>query len=167
MNFTTDFQDLTDFRQQIYNCLPKAADALMNTMDALLTENQAQSLPELSLSPYFQRKWHSLYEAFEDGVVETQKLRHVFAKAAPLQGKKRICLATDVSSIARPKAKTAKDRTLVHESNLPFTTRHIFEMRSPLWYSCSYHSSGVTHDRQPQTLLCRKKVIEVTTSHRT
>lgn len=119
MNFTTDFQTLTDFRQQIYNCLPKAADALMNTMDALLTENQAQSLPELSLSPYFQRKWHSLYEAFEDGVIETQKLRHVFAKASPLAGKKRICLATDASSIARPKSKTAKDRTLVHESNLP------------------------------------------------
>ena len=69
MNFTTDFQTLADFRQQIYNCLPKAADALMNTMDALLTENQAQSLPELSLSPFFQRKWHSLYEAFEDGVL--------------------------------------------------------------------------------------------------
>jgi hypothetical protein len=119
MNFTTDFQTLTDFRQQIYNCLPKAADALMNTMDALLTENQAQSLPELSLSPFFQRKWHSLYEAFEDGVIETQKLRQVFAKAAPLQGKERICLATDVSSIARPKSKTAKDRTIVHESNLP------------------------------------------------
>ena len=119
MNFTTDFQTLADFRQQIYNCLPKAADALMNTMDALLTENQAQSLPELSLSPFFQRKCHSLYEAFEDGVIETQKLRQVFAKAALLQGKERICLATDASSIARPKSKTAKDRTLVHESNLP------------------------------------------------
>lgn len=118
-NSTPDCQTLIHFRQQIYNCLPKAADALMNTMDALLTQNQAQSLPELSLSPYFQRKWHSLYEAFEDGVIETQKLRHVFAKAAPLAHKKRICLATDASSIARPKSKTAKDRTLVHESNLP------------------------------------------------
>ena len=91
----------------------------MNTADALLTQNQAQSLPELSLSPLFQRKWHSLYKAFQDGRIDRDKLRNAFAKAAPLAGRKRICIATDASSIARPKSKTAADRTLVHESNLP------------------------------------------------
>jgi hypothetical protein len=116
---TSNCQSLTNFRAQIYDAFTKAADSLMNTADALLTENQAQSLPELSLSPFFTRKWHSLYEAFQDGRIDTDKLRHAFAQNAPMATNTRICLATDASSIARPKSKTAADRTLVHESNLP------------------------------------------------
>lgn len=116
---TPNCQALTNFRAQIYDAFTKAADSLMNTADALLTENQAQSLPELSLSPFFTRKWHSLYEAFQDGRIDTEKLGHIFAQNAPTTTKARICLATDASSIARPKSKTAADRTLVHESNLP------------------------------------------------
>jgi len=116
---TANCQALIEFREQIYTCFTRAADSLMNTCDALLTQNQAQSLPELSLSPFFTRKWHSLYEAFQDGRIDADKLRQAFAKNAPVAGKERICLATDASSIARPKAKTAADRTLVHEANLP------------------------------------------------
>lgn len=119
MNSTPDFQPLTNFRNQIYATFTRAGDSLMDTIDALLTENQAQSLPELSLSPFFRRKWHSLYKAFQNGQIDSQRLRRAFAHAAPIAGKKRIFLATDASSIARPKAKTAADRTLVHESNLP------------------------------------------------
>ena len=118
-DFTPNCQTLTNFRAQIYDAFTRAADSLMNTVDALLTENQAQSLPELSLSPFFTRKWHSLYEAFQDGRIDMDKLRHTFAQNAPLTTKARICLATDASSIARPKSKTMADRTLVHESNLP------------------------------------------------
>jgi hypothetical protein len=118
-NSTPNRQALTDFRAQIYRSFTRAADALMNTVDALLTENQAQSLPELSLSPFFTRKWHSLYEAFQDGRIDTDKLRHAFAQNAPVALTTRICLACDASSIARPKSRTAADRTLVHESNLP------------------------------------------------
>lgn len=118
-DFTPTCQTLTNFRAQIYAAFTRAADSLMNTVDALLTENQAQSLPELSLSPFFTRKWHSLYEAFQDGRIDTDKLRDTFVKNAPTENRVRICLATDASSIARPKSKTAADRTLVHESNLP------------------------------------------------
>jgi hypothetical protein len=118
-NSTRQHQTLTDFRAQIYRSFTRAADALMNTVDALLTETQAQSLPELSLSPFFTRKWHSLYQAFQDGRIDTDQLRKVFAKNAPTKATERICLATDASSIARPKSRTAADRTLVHESNLP------------------------------------------------
>ena len=39
------------FRHEIYGCFDRAADALFNTVDALLTETQAHSFPELSLSP--------------------------------------------------------------------------------------------------------------------
>jgi hypothetical protein len=56
MNLNT----LQDFRHEVYGCFPRAADALFNTVDALLTETQAHSFPELSLSPVFQRRWGKL-----------------------------------------------------------------------------------------------------------
>ena len=66
MNLTT----LQAFRHAIYECFERAGDALFNTIDALLTEDQARSFPELSLSPSFPRRWPSLYEAFEDGRID-------------------------------------------------------------------------------------------------
>ena len=73
------------FRHDVYGCFDRAADALFNTVDALLTETQAHSFPELSLSPWFERRWGSLYEAFEDGRIDQTRLRAVFARvpAAP------------------------------------------------------------------------------------
>ena len=59
MNLNT----LQNFRHAIYDCFQRAADALFNTADALLTETGAHSFPELSLSPCFERQWPSLYEA--------------------------------------------------------------------------------------------------------
>jgi hypothetical protein len=129
MNSTTNLQPLIalrTLRQEIYAAFTRAQDALMNTADALLTETQAQSLPELSLSPHFERRWHSLYEAFEDGKIDRNRLRNAFAQAVPnekqakpAEKQARLVLGTDASSIARPKAVTARDRTLVHEANLP------------------------------------------------
>ena len=60
MNLTT----LQTFRHAVYECFERAGDGLFNTIDALLTEDRARSFPELSLSPYFERRWSSLYEAF-------------------------------------------------------------------------------------------------------
>ncbi len=73
MNLNT----LYSFRHEVYGCLKRAADALFNTADALLTETSAHSFPELSLSPCFQRQWPSLYEAFEDGRIDHEALRQV------------------------------------------------------------------------------------------
>lgn len=113
------FAPLIQLRQRIYQSFERAADALMNTLDALLTENQAQSLPELSLSPLFERRWHSLYEAFEDGRIDQEALTLSFADHAPWPTEGRVLLAVDACSIARPKAVTARDRANVHEANLP------------------------------------------------
>ena len=55
MNHTT----LEQFRQEISACFEQGADALFNLADALLCESQAQSLPEWSLSAFFERKWES------------------------------------------------------------------------------------------------------------
>ncbi len=67
------------FRHDLYDCFEKAKGTLFNTVDALLTETSAKSFPELSQSVWFERKWPSLYKAFEDGRINESRLREVFA----------------------------------------------------------------------------------------
>jgi hypothetical protein len=79
MNLNT----LKAFRHDVYASFTRAGDALFNTVDALVTETAAQSFAELSLSPAFERRWSSLYEAFEDGRIERERgPRYVHALSA-------------------------------------------------------------------------------------
>src|SRR5207237_6815703 len=74
---------LTEFRHALYLCFQASADALFQAADALLTDVTAQSFAQLALSPCFQRRWPSLYEAFEDGRIDRTMLRALFAQYAP------------------------------------------------------------------------------------
>jgi hypothetical protein len=114
------FSRLTDFRRQLYGCFRKAGDALFNIMDALLSETAARSLAELSLSAFCTRRWSSLYQGLQQADIDRSCLQQLFARQAPLAEKgNRLVLGIDASSIKRPCSKTAKDRTYVHQSNLP------------------------------------------------
>src|SRR6266849_7358190 len=116
MNLNT----LQAFRHGLYECLERAADGLFTTADALLSQPQAQSLAQLSLSPFFQRGWPSLYQALQDGCIATGKLEELFATFAPTPtAGEPMLLGLDSSSIARPLSPTAADRTLVYVPNLP------------------------------------------------
>ncbi len=116
MNLNT----LQEFRHATYACFKQAGDALFNTLDALSSETAARSFPELSLSPLFERKWASLYEAFEDGQIDAERLRRVFVQFAPLPGAgQRVFLGVDTSNLYRPDAQTGADRTLVPVAHLP------------------------------------------------
>jgi hypothetical protein len=122
MNLNT----LNQFRHEVYHCFTRAADALFNTVDALLTETQAQSFPELSLSPYFERRWCSLYEAFEDGRIDQERLRQVFAQyLVRAEAGEQLWLGIDATSIQRPESQTSPDRTVVYVPNLPESSRPI------------------------------------------
>jgi hypothetical protein len=119
MNLNT----VNEFRHGMYGCFGNAKDALFNTMDALSSEARAQSFPELSLSPFFERTWASLYEALEDGQINTERLREVFVQFAPLpEPGQFVFLGVDTSNLYRPEAETAADRTLVSIANLPKNT---------------------------------------------
>lgn len=121
---------LNDFRNAIYRCFGKAKDALFNLVDALASEAGARSFPELSLSPFFERTWASLYEALEDGRIDAERLREVFIAFAPLsQPSNVVFLGIDTSNLYRPEAETAVDRTLVPIANLPKNTH----AASPAW----------------------------------
>lgn len=73
-----NFNRLKHIRQQVYASFDRGADALFNLADALLCESQAQSLPELSLSPFFERQWPSVYEALEDGRINVEQIRAIW-----------------------------------------------------------------------------------------
>jgi hypothetical protein len=121
-----DFSTLADFRRKTYACFTRAKDALMNVVDALVTETPARSLAELSLSPFFARHWSSLYEALQDGIIQRTDLQKLFAEYAPdpKEGE-RLVVGGDASSILRVQSKTARDRTYVHASNLPEGTKPV------------------------------------------
>lgn len=116
-----DFNTLRVFRQRFYDTITKAKDSLFNCADALLTQTCAQSFIELSLSPHFERKWPSLYEAFEDGKLDQSALRKLFACFAPLSqnADEPVVVAVDASNIVRPQAYTSPDRGCLYVHNLP------------------------------------------------
>ncbi len=115
-----DISTLQQFRRDIYLCFWRAKDALFDMVDALVTETQAQSFPELSLSPLFQRKWHSLYESLQDGKIDGKTLQKTFIKylPAPSEGK-RLVLGIDATNIERPFSSTSRDRTAMPMHNIP------------------------------------------------
>lgn len=119
MDYNT-FNALAQFRHGLYRCFRCAGDALMNINDALLCDVAARSFVELSLSPFFVRRWPSLYGGLKDAVIDRGDLQRLFAaQAPPCAPGQRLVVGVDASSIARPQSPTARDRTYVHGSNLP------------------------------------------------
>jgi hypothetical protein len=107
-----------EFRHAIYQTFVRSQDALFELMDALLSEDHARSVPELSLSPFFRRKWPSLYEALEDGRIDRERLQRVLLRFLPACfGTEHLWIGVDASSIVRPYAHTSPDRSIVHVPN--------------------------------------------------
>lgn len=135
-----DMNVLRQFRDDIYNCFQRSRDALFNTVDALMTETQAKSFPEVSQSLWFERKWPSLYEAFEDGRIDAQYLREIFARYLPQSDPgKWLWIGIDASKIARPEAVTSADRT-AQRSRRPSAFRSSAKRQS---YLNLFHPDGI------------------------
>ena len=119
-NTYAHYSTFDHFRRGLYACFRRAGDALMNLNDALLCDVSARSFVELSLSPFFVRRWPSLYEGLQDAVIDRAALQKLFAaQVAPPAPGQRLVLGVDASSIARPQSPTVRDRTYVHAANLP------------------------------------------------
>jgi hypothetical protein len=118
------FNTVNRVRQQMYGCFERSADALFNLCDALLSEPQARSLPELSLSVFFQRRWPSVYEALQDGRIDVERLREVFVHAllADKPADEPVWIGLDSSSMERLEAEKSRDRGMIYVSNLPHAT---------------------------------------------
>ncbi len=119
------FNTLQQTRQRLYDSFKRSAGALFNLCDALLSESQASSLAELSLSPFFARAWPSVYEALQDGCIDEEQVRALWREALIEPGEGPIWLGIDSSSIERPESDRSADRGMIYVPNLPQATKPV------------------------------------------
>src|SRR5215204_2137552 len=97
------------FRNSLYDCLHRRADALFELTDALLTAEQIPSPVHLSLQPSHRRGWGSLYNALSHGRIDAQALRRLLAHH-PLAGSETPVYAVDLSVCGRGDAEGSPER---------------------------------------------------------
>ncbi len=61
-----DLKTLKWFRQKLYELLPKRRDATLDLIDALSSDQHAESVTQLSLSPFFRRKYNSITKVIKE-----------------------------------------------------------------------------------------------------
>jgi hypothetical protein len=77
---------LRAFRERLYACMGRRADALFELADAILAAGPVPSPAHLSLSPVHRRGWGSLYAALRKGSVDVDALRDLLARRPPAEG---------------------------------------------------------------------------------
>jgi hypothetical protein len=98
--------ELSAFRQGFYDCLTARADALFETVDAMLTvDGPVVSVPELSLTDAFRRGHGSLYDALAAGEIDSARLTGLIR---PRPGEPWM-FALDVSAYERPDARCSPE----------------------------------------------------------
>ena len=76
--------ELIEFRQELYACFTRWADALFELTDAALcTSGPISSIPALSLESEFTRSHGSLYKALALGGIDEDGLRRLLVEARP------------------------------------------------------------------------------------
>ena len=104
--------DLRTFRDSIYRCFERRADALFELTDALLSAAGTVPSPvHLSLVPAHRRGWGSLYAALSCGRIEEGPLRELLARHASTGEACRVPVyAVDVSVWSRCDAEASPGR---------------------------------------------------------
>jgi len=108
MGTTMGLQALRAFREDLYACFGRRADALFELTDALFSSEAVGSLPHLSLRAAHRRGWGSIYAALALGGVDADSLRGALA-ARPLTDGQPI-YAVDVSAWPRCDAEASPER---------------------------------------------------------
>jgi hypothetical protein len=91
---------LAGFRRDVYRCLWRRADALFETMDAVLTAGPVPSLPYLSLEPVMRRGHGMVYQGLAAGRIDEDALRDLLARYRPADWP--CVFGVDASTIGRP-----------------------------------------------------------------
>ncbi|MFE3316589.1 transposase, partial [Embleya sp. NPDC059213] len=110
------FAELSRFRSTWHACLTRRSDALFELADALLrADGPVKTLVGLSLAPEHRRGHGALYDALNQGRIDTSRLRDVLVGLPlPRAAYGRIVLAVDVSPWLRPDADTGEGRSFCH-----------------------------------------------------
>lgn len=113
MNTKTLFQQ---FRQKLYQILPKRADAILDFIDALTVAGHVTSPVALSEEAPFRRKFSSIYDVLSEGRLEPERLHELLAEAQPAECDQIAgyeVYALDTTPDERPAADTLADRGLL------------------------------------------------------
>jgi hypothetical protein len=105
--------DLRTFRDSLYRCFERRADALFELADALLTAAGTVPSPvHLSLATAHRRGWGSLYAALSRGRIEERPLCELLARHASTTGEasRASVYAVDVSVWSRCDAEASPGR---------------------------------------------------------
>ncbi len=100
---------LRTFRDSLYGCLHRRADALFELTDAILTADAVPSPVHLSLQSSHRRGWGSLYAALDRGRIDAEALRRLLARH-PLAGSQTPVYAVDTSVWPRCDAECSPQR---------------------------------------------------------
>ena len=125
-------QQLTQFREEVYQNFNKRSDTLMDLVDAISSNTQARSVVELCLEDSFRRDYTSLFKAIAAYQPEkaAKSLAQLAAPYLPKPEKRSFWLfGADVTPQSRPYAPTLQDRSYVYQptpirSNKPITIGH-------------------------------------------
>jgi hypothetical protein len=100
------------FRNSLYRCFDRRADALFELTDALLTAGPVPSPPHLSLAAIHRRRWGSLYAALSMGRTDKAGLRDLLSRHSLGDGDlgHPPIYAVDVSVWPRCDAETSPER---------------------------------------------------------
>lgn len=109
MGYFTALDALRTFRDSLYQCFDRRADALFELGDAILTAGVVPSPVHLSLEPSHRRGWGSLYAALDRGRIDAEGLRKLLARH-PLAGGEPPVYAVDVSVWPRCDAESSPQR---------------------------------------------------------
>ncbi|MCA1719107.1 MAG: transposase [Actinobacteria bacterium] len=103
---------LRAFRDSLYRCFDRRADALFELGDAVLTAAQVVPSPvHLSLEPAHRRGWGSLYAALDRGRIDAETLRGLLARhSLPASRGEPPVYAVDVSVWPRCDAESSPQR---------------------------------------------------------
>ncbi len=121
---------LEQFRNDVYTWFSQRADTLMDLLDALSSNTTARSVVELSEHSLFRRQYSSIHNGIEhlfvsnseeSRLLERQEWEHALIRLLvpylPRPTLRFWLLGTDVTSAARPFARTLSDRTFVYKPN--------------------------------------------------
>jgi hypothetical protein len=110
---TEAWEQLRQFRQELYEDLGLRQDSLFELVDAVLTTPQRSTLVRLSLSAAFRRRWPSTCDALADGSVDLSAVRTLFARtlADSAMADGRPVWVIDGTNWPRPAARASGERT--------------------------------------------------------
>jgi hypothetical protein len=112
MGYFTALDALRTFRNSLYQCFDRRADALFELGDAILTAGVVPSPVHLSLEPSHRRGWGSLYAALDQGRIDAEALRKLLARHPLLAaaGGEPPVYAVDMSVWPRCDAESSPER---------------------------------------------------------